>query len=107
MFALTQAHANAHHTTSQRTPACLWGVPREDPQIYLLLGLLLYMVLWCAATVSARPSGGGDGGDGGGGGGGVRRAAPSAALSQFVAREDDSVEHVTTPSGTNLAEKNV
>ena len=60
------------------------------------------MVLWCAATVSARPSGGGDGG-----GGGVRRVAPSAALSQFVAREDDSVEHVTTPNGTNLAEKNV
>ena len=105
MFALTQAHANAHHTTSQRTPACLWGVPSEDPQIYLLLGLLLYMVLWCAATVSARPSGG-DGGDGGGGGGGVRRAAPSAALSQFVAREDDSVEQ-TTPSGTNLVDKNM
>ena len=72
-------------------------MPREDPQIYLLLGLLLYIVLWCAATVSARPSGGG---------GGVRRAAPAAALSQFSARQKDSAEQ-TTPDGKNLADKNM
>ena len=38
----------------QTTLSCLWDVPREDPHICILFGVVIYILLWFAATASAR-----------------------------------------------------
>ena len=53
MHLSTTRHSDSLHPT-QTALSCLWGVPREDPHIYILFGVVLYMLLWFAATTSAR-----------------------------------------------------
>ena len=80
---------------TQSTLSCMWDVPREDPQIYILFGFVLYILLWFAATASVRH------------GHGVTTPNEMSRIGESEARSTEEPTWTTAYHNSNLDDKDV